>query len=140
MTTLHQHEGARMAMLALLEAELRAALCWLEGVGVQLNLYEAAPLFLSEPRQRAKLVRYVLDQARAFRELGASELVLSWRDDPAMIAIERLTMRRAVGLELTLATAPNKGRQPSASVAERHAGAAAEMEPRQFVTAGFKSL
>lgn len=142
MTTLDEHECARLSLLARLEAELRAALCWVEGVTVQLSFYEAAPLFLSEPRQRAKLVRFVLEQARAFREHGSSERIVGWRDDPAMVAVERLTLRRGKRLELLLAPATATVEVPSTVtlVAERHAAAVFESEAGQFAPDGFKAL
>lgn len=84
-------------MLRVLHAELGSALCWLDGVTVQLSFYEGAPLFLGEPRQRAKLVRYVAACARRFREQGSEELGVSWRDDPALVAAESLRLRRTPG-------------------------------------------
>jgi hypothetical protein len=85
------------SILRVLHTELGSALCWLDGVSVQLSFYQAAPLFLSEPRQRAKLIGYVAACARRFRELGSDELFVSWRDEPALIAAEGLRLRRTPG-------------------------------------------
>ena len=95
-------DGANRALpadpiLRVLHSELGSALRWLDGVSVQLSFYQAAPLFLGEPRQRAKLVGYVAACARNFRELGSEELFVSWRDEPALIAAESLRLRRTPG-------------------------------------------
>jgi hypothetical protein len=89
-------------ILSVLEAELGMALRWLDGVTVHLSFYEGAPLFLCDPRQRAKLVRYVVERARHFREGAVLDAFVDWRDDPALIAAQSLRLQRSAGSRLLI--------------------------------------
>lgn len=101
--------------LRLLRAELEAALRWFVDVTVQLTFYEGAALFLGEPRQREKLVRYVVEQARSFRESDRLERQLRWQDHPSLIAAESLRLERTLGAELRVASVQDEVPVPSSS-------------------------
>ena len=108
------HASGDAACLRLLQAELEAALHWFVDITVDVTFYEGAALFLGEPRQRAKLVRYVVEQARSFKESDRLERQLGWRDHPSLIAAESLRLERTIRAELRVASVPNRAPVPSA--------------------------
>lgn len=84
-------------VFALLRAELGQKLGALVEVAVQLSFHEDAALFLRAPRQRLKLVRYVVEQARAFAASELSERRLDWRMEPMLVAVKSLRFSRVAG-------------------------------------------